>query len=144
MNDFIKKRVMLASSDRTLSVNSSFQPVNSICIGKSEIIPDQRFNLIAAEDTLNGRYNLKNIFQDYKKAVLKDGLVILKEPVVGIEDSWLNTLIYSIDETHVRYFTAKEIIDAGADFFELIEFVTVPFRYEYNVNSYEKTAELIS
>lgn len=144
MNDFIKKRVVLSESDKTLSINSGFQPVNSVCISNNEIIPQQQFNLIAAEDTLDGRYNLKNIFQDYKKAVIKDGLVVLKETVAGIEDAWLNTLIYSINPSHVRFFTANEIINAGADFFELTEFVSVPFRREYSINSYEKIASLIS
>ena len=72
--------------------------------------------------------------------IKESGVLIVAETVTDIEDAFLNSLEFKINNDHVRFYTVKEIISQTENLFAPLYFATFP--HCYSIEDWAKGSSL--
>lgn len=104
--------------------------LTAVVVGLASEIPfrDETFDIIGCRIALHHFVNPKMFFDEVFRVLKSGGYFVLIDSIVDIDDAFLNVLEYLRDNSHIRSYTVKEIINFNSD----------DFRLEYFVNIYKK------
>ncbi|MGB9732014.1 MULTISPECIES: class I SAM-dependent methyltransferase [Calditerrivibrio] len=100
----------------------------AVCDSGGLPFSDQSFDLVSCRIAFH-HFTMPVLFFDEVYRILKkSGYFVLVDSIVDIDDAYLNAIEYIRDNSHIRSYTVKEIINFGSNF----------FRLEYFTNIYKK------
>lgn len=104
--------------------------LTSVVVGSVSEIPfkDESFDVVGCRIALHHFVNPKSFFYDVFRVLKSGGYFVLIDSIVDVDDAYLNVIEYLRDNSHVRSYTVKEIINFTHQF----------FRIEYFINLYKK------
>ncbi len=123
---YLRTRVVTGEGDSILCVGTQLpeEVIGNIdVVANTDSLPEKKYDLILGETQLKGIYRLKDHFDKISRRLKSTGIYALAEPIVGSEDAWANTLLSTLDPSHVRAPRVEEVVFAAAETFELTEFL---------------------
>ncbi len=88
-------------------------------------------NCTVIQDTLRKASNLSHYMHDIAEDLSARSSILISDIVTDVEDARLNSVAFSLDNQHVRYYTTREIINSAAE-------------YEMHLEYYKQVDEVIS
>ncbi|ADR19305.1 class I SAM-dependent methyltransferase [Calditerrivibrio nitroreducens] len=89
---------------------------------------EQSFDLVSCRIAFHHFSRPILFFDEVYRILKKSGYFVLVDSIVDVDDAYLNTIEYIRDNSHIRSYTVKEIINFCSNF----------FRLEYFRNIYKK------
>lgn len=105
--------------------------LNCVCSNASEIpFRNDTFDLVSCRIALHHFPSPLLFFQEIFRILKKGGYFVLIDSIVDVDDAYLNVIEYFRDNTHIRSYTVKEIIEFAEDF-RLINFVQIKRKHKF-------------
>jgi ubiquinone/menaquinone biosynthesis C-methylase UbiE len=83
---------------------------------------DASFDIAICRLGLHHFYDMKSFINETHRILKKDGLFVLLDSIVDIDDAYFNVIEYVRDTSHKRIYTLKEILNQTHLLFRLLHF----------------------
>ncbi len=124
--------------------------INYVIQSNAEYLPFKSdfFDLISCRIALHHFKEPMLFFKEVCRCLKDDGIFVLIDSIVDIDDAFLNCIEYVRDKTHVRSYTIPEILEFSKSMFRLENFKNIYKKHNFSEwvkrlnNSYDNIKEI--
>jgi len=111
-------------SHNMLKATRELNRIDKVCMAQSCSLPFRKgfFDIVTCRIAMHHFLNPQGFFDEVHRILTSGGTFVLIDSIVDIDDSYLNTLEYTRDDSHRRSFTVQEILEMAGLNFRLINY----------------------